>query len=99
MILPVFDFLTFLLLFVFDCVTLAPSPMLNLRSLKRMLNALAPIVEKLSRKLLFIASIAVIIPTNAMIPKAMIATVMPVRSLFPLTVLQANTKLSSSFML
>lgn len=96
-ILPVFDFFTFLELFVFDWVT-SPPPMENLRSLKRMLKALAPMVEKLSLRLLFIASIAVIIPTRAIIPNAMMATVMPVLSLFPLIVLQANIKLSVIFM-
>jgi hypothetical protein len=55
-------------------------------------------VEKLSLKLLFIASMAVMMPTRAIIPKAIIATVIPVRNLFALTVLQARTRLSRSFM-
>jgi hypothetical protein len=55
-------------------------------------------VEKLSRKLLFMASIAVMIPTKAIMPKAMMATVIAVLSLLPITVLQANTKLSVNFM-
>ena len=38
------------------------------------------------------AEIAVIIPINAMIPKAIIATVMPVLNLLLFTVRQANTK-------
>ena len=55
-------------------------------------------VEKLLRKLPFIASIAVIIPINAMIPNAIMATVMPVRNLFPRTVLNASERESESVM-
>jgi hypothetical protein len=55
-------------------------------------------VEKLSRRLAFIASIAVMIPTRAMIPKAMIATVIPVRSLCDLTVFRASMRVSNNFM-
>jgi hypothetical protein len=55
-------------------------------------------VEKLSLKLLFIASIAVIIPTRAMIPKAIMATVIPVRSLLALTVRRARENTSRNFM-
>jgi hypothetical protein len=55
-------------------------------------------VEKLSRRLAFIASIAVMIPTRAMMPKAMIATVIPVRSLCDRTVLIASMMVSKNFM-
>ena len=61
-------------------------------SLYRILNAFAPIKEKFSFKLWFMADIAVIIPINAMIPKAIIATVIPVRSLLLFTVRQAKIK-------
>jgi hypothetical protein len=40
---------------------------------------------------------AVIIPTSAMMPKAIMATVMPVRSLLALTVLRASEKTSTNF--
>jgi hypothetical protein len=63
-----------------------------------MLKALAPIVEKLSLRLLFMASMAVMIPTRAMIPKAMMATVMPVRRRWDFTVFQARLKVSRNFM-
>jgi hypothetical protein len=42
------------------------------------------------------ASIAVLIPTSAMIPKAMIATVSPVRSLLLLTVRKARDMVSAN---
>ena len=57
-----------------------------------MLKALAPMEEKLSLRLWFIDSIAVIIPIKAIMPKAMMATVMPVRSLLLFTVRKANKK-------
>jgi hypothetical protein len=41
---------------------------------------------------------AVMMPTKAMIPNAMMATVMPVRSLLPRTVLHAKARLSMNFM-
>jgi hypothetical protein len=62
-------------------------------------NAFAPIVEKLSENFWFIAWIAVMIPTRAMMPKAMIATVNPVRNLLPRTVRKANEKTSRKLML
>jgi hypothetical protein len=46
--------------------------------------------EKFSFKLWFIAEMAVMMPISAMIPKAIIATVILVLSLLPLTVRQAN---------
>jgi len=55
-----------------------------------MLNEFAPMVEKLSRRLWSIDEIAVIIPINAIMPKAIMVTVMPVRSLLLFTVLKAN---------
>ena len=61
-----------------------------------MLNALAPIVEKLSRRLWFIASMAVIMPISAIIPKAIIATVIPVLSLLLLTVLNDKANVSDN---
>jgi hypothetical protein len=42
---------------------------------------------------------AVMMPTKAMIPKAMIATVMPVRSLFARTVRHDKEKISANFMM
>jgi hypothetical protein len=98
MIFPVFDLLSFLLVLVLDCVTSAPLPKETFRSLNLMLKALAPMVEKLSLRLVFIASMAVMMPTKAMIPNAMMATVMPVRSLLPRTVLHAKARLSMNFM-
>jgi hypothetical protein len=41
---------------------------------------------------------AVIMPIKAIIPKAMMATVIPARNLFPLTVRQARFKESKAFM-
>jgi hypothetical protein len=49
-----------------------------------MLNAFAPIVEKLLVKLLLAACMAVMMSISAKIPNAMMITVMDVRSLFPL---------------
>ena len=57
-----------------------------------MLKAFAPMEEKLSFKLWFMASIAVMMPINAMMPKAMMATVMPVRNILLRTVLKAIKK-------
>src|SRR5258708_12276618 len=59
-----------------------------------MVNPLAPIAAKLSVNFCFMASIAVLMPTTAMIPKAMIATVIPVRSLLPRIVLQERLSVS-----
>jgi hypothetical protein len=55
-------------------------------------------VEKLSINFWFMALIAVMIPTRAMIPNAMIATVRPVRSLLLRTVRKAREKMSAVFM-
>src|SRR5262245_4320193 len=54
-------------------------------------------VEKLSLNFWFIALIAVMIPTRAMIPKAIMATVRPVRSLLLLTERKASEKISRKF--
>jgi hypothetical protein len=53
-----------------------------------MLNALAPMVEKLEVRLLLAAAMAVMISIRAKIPNAMITTVIPVRSLLALIFLQ-----------
>src|ERR1700741_4045191 len=96
--LPRFDFFSFSPRF-FACISPLPlPPKRTLDSLKRILNAFAPIEEKLSFKLWFIASMAVMIPINAMIPKAMMATVMPVRSLLLRTVRHASDKESKVVM-
>ena len=63
-----------------------------------MLNELAPMVEKLSDRLWFIEAIAVIIPINAIMPNAMMATVMPVRSLLLFTVRKASESESDNCM-
>src|SRR5258708_6218831 len=63
-----------------------------------MVNPLAPIAEKLSVNFCFMSSIAVLIPTRAMIPKAMMATVMPVRTLLLFTVRKARASVSWIFM-
>ncbi|WP_431213736.1 hypothetical protein ACQ86N_02145 [Puia sp. P3] len=55
-----------------------------------MVNPLAPMAEKLSVNFCFMALIAVLMPTRAMMPKAMMATVMPVRSLLLRTVRKAR---------
>ena len=55
-------------------------------------------VEKLSVSFWFMASMAVMIPTRAMMPKAMMATVRPVRSLLLRTVLEARERMSEKFM-
>jgi hypothetical protein len=57
---------------------------------------LAPIEEKLSLRLWFIDWIAVMMPINAIMPKAMMATVIPVRSLLLRTVRNAKVKESIS---
>src|SRR3954447_13656806 len=64
-----------------------------------MVKPLAPIVAKLSFRLLFMASIAVIMPMRAIIPKAIIDTVIPVRSLLLTTVLYACKNESFSTMM
>src|SRR5580693_4897777 len=61
-----------------------------------MVNPLAPMAEKLSVNFCFMASMAVLIPTNAMIPNAIIATVRPVRTRFPRIVLYARDNVSES---
>jgi len=43
------------------------------------------------------AWMAVMIPTSAIIPNAIMATVIPVRNLLALTVLHANARLSANF--
>jgi hypothetical protein len=63
-----------------------------------MLNPLAPMVEKLSVSFWFIAFMAVIIPTNAIIPKAIMETVIPVRSLLLRTVRKDRESTSFVFM-
>jgi hypothetical protein len=70
-----------------------PKPALG--PLASMLKVLAPIVEKLLEMLALILSVAVIIPTSAMIPKAMIAIVRMARSKLPLIDLSANRMFSS----
>ena len=57
-----------------------------------MLNELAPMVEKLSVRLWFIEAIAVIIPINAIMPSAIIVTVIPVRSLLLFMVRKASER-------
>jgi hypothetical protein len=63
-----------------------------------MLKPDAPMVEKLSVSFWFMALMAVIIPTNAMMPNAIIATVIPLRSLWLLTVRKEREKISANFM-
>lgn len=55
-------------------------------------------VEKLSVSFWFMALIAVMIPTSAIIPKAIMDTVIPVRSLLLRTVRNASDKTSFIFM-
>jgi hypothetical protein len=55
-------------------------------------------VAKFSVRLWFIEAMAVIIPMSAIMPKAMIATVMPVRSLLLRMVRKASDKESFNFM-
>ena len=69
-----------------------PPPILTREFLYLILKALVPIEEKLSFKLWFMASIAVIIPMSAMIPNAIMATVILVRNLLARTVRQASVK-------
>src|ERR1700727_730334 len=59
-----------------------------------MVKPLAPMAEKLSVNFCFMASIAVLMPTRAIMPKAMIATVIPVRRRLPLIVRKAREKVS-----
>jgi hypothetical protein len=66
-------------------------------SLYRMVYPFAPIEEKLSMNFCCIALIAVLIPTNAIIPNAIIATVRPVRNLLAFTVRNASNMLSREF--
>lgn len=54
-------------------------------------------VEKLSVSFWFIASIAVMMPIKAMMPKAIMATVIPLRSLLLRTVRKAKEKTSEVF--
>jgi hypothetical protein len=68
-------------------------------SLKRIVKEFAPIVEKLSVNFWFMALMAVIIPTTAIMPKAMMATVSPVRSLLLRMERNASEKMSRKFML
>ena len=92
MIFPVFDFLTFnadlVTLLVLLCL---PPPMRIFLSLKRRLNELAPMVEKLVVRLLVAAVMAVMMSINAKIPSAMMATVMAVRNLL-LTILRQESE-------
>ena len=62
-----------------------------------MVNPFAPIVEKLSVNFWFMALMAVIIPTSAIMPNAIIATVNPVLSLLLRTVRYAKEKMSPVF--
>ena len=55
-------------------------------------------MEKFSFRLWFIAVMAVMMPINAIIPNAIIATVILVRSLLLLTVLYDKAKISAVFM-
>lgn len=55
---------------------------------------MAPMVEKLSVNFWFIACMAVMMPTRAIIPKAMMETVSPVRSLLLRIVRKASEKIS-----
>lgn len=57
-----------------------------------MLKELAPMVEKLEVRLLLAAEIAVIMRISAKMPRAMITTVMPVRSLLPLIFFHESDK-------
>ena len=66
-------------------------------SLKRTVKVLAPIVEKLSVNFWFMALMAVIIPISAMMPKAIIATVNPVRNLLLRMVRKASENVSRKF--
>ena len=75
-----------------------PPPIRIFLSLYLMLNELAPIVEKLVVRLALAACIEVIIPINAMIPKAIIATVMPVRNLLPEILRQERESVSLKVM-
>src|SRR6478752_8513828 len=88
--LPRFDFFSFRPRFFAFISSLPFPPKRALDSLKRILKALAPMDEKLSFRLWFIASIAVMIPISAMIPKAIMATVIPVRNLLLRTVRHAS---------
>ena len=93
------EVLSFLLPFTFLVRSLLGGPpILKVLSLKRILNELAPRMEKFSYKLWFIASMAVMMPINAMIPNAIIDTVMPVLNLFERTVRQDNMMMSDNFM-
>jgi len=69
-------------------------PICMFRSLKRKLNALAPIVEKLEVRLLLAACMAVMIRINANIPNAMITTVIAVRNLLPMILRQERESVS-----
>jgi hypothetical protein len=64
-----------------------------------MVKPLAPILEKLSVNFWFMASIAVMMPTRAMIPNAMIDTVKPVRSRLPRMVRKASENMSANFII
>jgi len=63
-----------------------------------MVKAFAPNIEKFSLRLWFIAFIAVIMPIKAIIPRAIMVTVMPVRSLLLFTVRYDKERVSEIFM-
>jgi hypothetical protein len=88
---PVLDFLVLraVLVVCVACLRLLPPNCIFL-SLKRMLKALAPIVEKLVVRLLLAALMAVIIRISAKMPSAIMITVMAVRNLFTLTFFQES---------
>ena len=64
-------------------LSLCRPPIRMLRSLNLRLKELAPMVEKLVVRLTLAALIAVTIIINAKMPRAIIATVKPVRNLLP----------------
>ena len=64
-----------------------------------MVNPLAPMEEKLSMNFCCMAVSAVLMPTSAMMPKAMIETVKPVRSRLALTVRKDIINVSRKFMI
>jgi len=74
-----------------------PPPNRTLTSLNRMVKPLAPMDEKLSVNFCFMASMAVLMPTSAMIPNAIMDTVIPVRTLLLLTVRYDNDITSVNF--
>jgi hypothetical protein len=80
-LLPSLDFFVIndLRLDFFALPSLCP-PNCTFRSLYRMLKAFAPMVEKLFVRLWLTASTAVMIAIRAIMPNAMITTVMPVRN-------------------